>query len=385
MRDLNILIMYICAALTTCVMYATQPLGPLFSEILEISKFQASLFTTAILAPLSVAGIVYGYILERFSIKKILIISFFSFGILELIFSACQSYFSLLSIRAAQGLLAPAALTGIMSYISQHSTPQLVAQNIGKYVGITVSGGFFGRFFSGLSSDIFGSWRVFFVIIGLLLLVATFFLTKINESQNSAFAKPHFSDITHVFSVRKNRLIYFYIFCAFFVLQAVLNFVPFELRKLTQNFSGAKTGLLYLGFLFGVIISFNAKKITLAFGSAPRAMMCGALIFIVGVLGLNVLNVAFMLGAMIVVCIGNFITHAIASGYLNTTQTTHKPIANGLYVSFYYLGGTLGSFAPQIIYQNASWAIFLAILAVILSFCVLFAVMLQKINVEANL
>ena len=65
MRDLNILIMYICAALTTCVMYATQPLGPLFSEILEISKFQASLFTTAILAPLSVAGIVYGYILER--------------------------------------------------------------------------------------------------------------------------------------------------------------------------------------------------------------------------------------------------------------------------------------------------------------------------------
>ncbi|MGP1527659.1 MAG: hypothetical protein ACTTIV_02250 [Campylobacter sp.] len=73
-------------------------------------------------------------------------------------------------------------------------------------------------------------------------------------------------------------------------------------------------------------------------------VMCGTLIFIVVVLGLNVPNVAFMLGAMIVVCIGNFITH--------------KPIANGLYVSFYYLGETL---------------------------CVLFALMLQKINTMAKL
>lgn len=96
-------------------------------------------------------------------------------------------------------------------------------------------------------------------------------------------------------------------------------------------------------------------------------VMCGALIFIVVVLGLNVPNVAFMLGAMIVVCVGNFITH--------------KPIANGLYVSFYYLGETL----LQIIYQNVSWAIFLAVLVVILSFCVLFALMLQKINTMAKL
>lgn len=107
-------------------------------------------------------------------------------------------------------------------------------------------------------------------------------------------------------------------------------------------------------------------------------VMCGTLIFIVVVLGLNVPNVALMLGAMIVVCVGNFITCAIVCGYLNTT---HKQIANGLYVSFYYLGETL----LQIIYQNASWAIFLAVLVVILSFCVLFALMLQKINTMAKL
>lgn len=106
MRDLNILIMYICAAFTTCAMYATQPLKPLFDEILEISKFQASLFTTAISAPLLVTRKVYGYVLQRFSIKKIIIISFFSFGILKLIFSVRQNYFSLLSVRLAQGLLA---------------------------------------------------------------------------------------------------------------------------------------------------------------------------------------------------------------------------------------------------------------------------------------
>ncbi|MBR2156941.1 MAG: MFS transporter, partial [Campylobacter sp.] len=64
-----------------CVMYATQPLQPHFEQILEISKFQASIFTTAILVPLAFASIIYGYFLEKISIRKVLIGVFFIFSV----------------------------------------------------------------------------------------------------------------------------------------------------------------------------------------------------------------------------------------------------------------------------------------------------------------
>lgn len=382
MRKFDILVMYFAAALSTCVMYATQPLQPLFEALLDITKFQASLFTTSILAPLAVASIIYGYFLEKFSIKTILLVAFVCFGILEICFAFSSSYFWLLNIRASQGLIAPAALTGIMSYISQNSPSQNVAQNIGKYIGITIIGGFVGRFLAGFFNDIFGSWRVFFVVLGILLFVCAFLLSKISSDTNSAYIKPKFGDIAQIFAIPHNKIIFFYIFCAFFAFQAILNFLPFELFKIDESYSGSKTGILYIGYIIaGVSVSFNAKKIVNFFRTAPMAMFVGAVIFIAGILALNFRNFYFIIFAMLIVCLGNFITHSVASGYLNSLAKEHKAISNGLYVSFYYCGGALGSFVPSVVYNHTSWWVFLAFIS---SFLVICALLSWSLNAKTN-
>jgi len=56
------------------VMYATQPLQPLLSKEFGISMTQSSLFTAVIMFWLGVAPIVYGYILESISSKKMLLV-----------------------------------------------------------------------------------------------------------------------------------------------------------------------------------------------------------------------------------------------------------------------------------------------------------------------
>ena len=59
----------------------------------------------------------------------------------------------------------------------------------------------------------------------------------------------------------------------------------------------------------------------------------------------------------------------------------HKGIANGLYVSFYYMGGALGSFLPGFIYNYLGWIAFLCSLGVVCALSLAFAIMLAKTRV----
>ena len=88
-------------------------------------------------------------------------------------------------------------------------------------------------------------------------------------------------------------------------------------------------------------------------------MICGVVIFIVGTFLLHTHNFYIMFFAMLVICFGNFLSHTCGSGYINLINLNHKGIANGLYVSFYYLGGSIGSFLPGFIYTNSGWGGFL--------------------------
>ena len=354
MKQAEILLYYFCTGLTLCILYATQPIGPIFESQLGISKTQATLFTTAIMTPLAFAGIFYGYLLEKIQIKSILVIAFLLLGISEIIFSFTHSYSLLLNIRGFQGLLIPAVLTGIMSYISQISSKDSVANDIGVYIGVTIIGGFMGRALSGFFTDIFG-WRVFFFIIGCVAIIASMLLLKFSQNIKASYLKPRLIDIIHTLKIRHNLYIFLMIFGIFFTFQAMLNFIPFELAKIDNEYSSSKAGMLYIGYLVGVLVAFNTKKIVAFFGGSIKAITAGIIILIIAIQIFRVDSFEWIFIAMVIFCLGNFISHSIASGFINKMATSHKGISNGLYVSFYYFGGALGSFVPGFIYMPFGW------------------------------
>ncbi|CUU88769.1 putative transport protein [Campylobacter hyointestinalis] len=364
MNKIELLVMYFCTILTLCVLYATQPIAPLFERELGITRTEATLFTTAIMTPLAFASIIYGYLLEKIEIKKLLIVAFLLLGISEIVFSFTNSYFWLLNIRGFQGLIVPAVLTGIMSYISQISSKENVASAIGAYIGVTTIGGFLGRFLSGFFTDLFG-WRFFFFMVGLFLLLAAFLVFKFSQTISASFIKPKLKDILNILKIKHNLSIYIMIFGIFFSFQAILNFIPFELTNLGQEFSGSKTGMMYFGYTIGIFISFNSKKIIAFFGTQINAIIVGIIIFIVALQIFRFESFMIMFMAMLLFCLGNFLTHSIASGFINKMAESHKGISNGLYVSFYYGGGALGSFVPGFVYMFGGWGLFLSLITVI--------------------
>ena len=379
MKQAEILLYYFCTGLTLCILYATQPIGPVFENELGISKTQATLFTTAIMIPLAFAGIFYGYLLEKIQIKIILVLAFLLLGISEIVFSLTHSYFLLLNIRGFQGLLIPAVLTGIMSYISQISSKDSVANAIGIYIGVTIIGGFMGRALSGFFTDIFG-WRVFFFIIGCIAILASILLLKFSQNIKASYLKPHLIDIIHTLKTRHNLYIFLMIFGIFFTFQAMLNFIPFELAKISDNYSSSKAGMLYIGYLVGVLVAFNTKKIIAFLGGSIKAIISGIIILIIAIQFFRIESFWFIFGAMVVFCLGNFITHSIASGFINKMATSHKGISNGLYVSFYYFGGALGSFVPGFVYIPFGWGVMLSFISVVSFISLIFIMVICDIK-----
>ncbi len=377
MSDLNKFLIYLCAALALCVMYAPQPIAPIFENEFGFSKIQTSLFTTSVMLPLAISSVFYGYILEKFSIKKILVVALFFLGICQILFASFNSYFVMLNLRGIEGLFIPAALTGIMSYIALNTPQKQISSAIGKYIGVTIIGGFVGRFLSSVLSD-FYSWKFFIYILGFSLILLSILLSFMKVNRIIKAVKPKFSDIKNVFLIKYNKFSFFAVFSVFFVFQAILNYIPFELSKISGEFDGFKTAMMYVGYAFSVLISFNVRRIKIFFKTAPKAIFYGCLFFIFSLFLLLNENYFVIFFAMFLSWIGFFIVHSLASAFVNKKAKVHKPITNGIYISFYYAGGALGSFLPGFVYRNFGWEIFITSLIAILFFTTFCMIKVKK-------
>jgi len=373
----SIKIIYFATGITICSLYAAQPIQPVFQSEFQLSNFQAILFTTLMMAPLGFAPLFYGYLLESFSAKVMVRWALFILGILELLFAIADNYLLLLAIRAVQGLMIPAILTSLMSYISYTSSREKVQHAIASYIAATIVGGFLGRFLSAFFTDLFG-WRFFFILLGFLLLLTAYFLRDMARDIKMKYAKPTFIEIVGLLRSREFFWLYSAIFCLFFVFAALMNFLPFELKQMNPASGESGIGLLYLGYSMGIFVSLNSRAIIRFFGNEPDAIRAGIGIFFLGTLVFMVENYAVMFVAMFIFCTGLFMAHSLLSGFANKLAEENKAIANGFYISSYYTGGTLGSVLPGVVFFQFGWQMFLLSLLMMLCLAFFFVRQLKR-------
>jgi MFS transporter, YNFM family, putative membrane transport protein len=349
---------YFCTVITFCSLYAAQPIQPVFQHEFALTSLQAILFTTLMMLPLGFAPLFYGVLLESLSARLIVRTAILLLGVLELLFSVIDNYVLLLILRGLQGLVIPAILTSLVSYISFTAPREDVQSAVARYIAATILGGFLGRFLSGLFTDLFG-WRFFFFFLGLLLLWGFFLLRTLEKDANLAYSRPTVAEVTEL--VRQPQFFWLYctIFSVFFVFAGLLNFLPFQLKAINPSFRETGIGFMYFGYVMGILVSLNVRRLISLFGSETKVAMAGLFLYIAGILGFMLPDHRAMFFAMFVFCTGMFMAHSLLSGYINTLAKSKKGIANGVYISFYYLGGTLGSFAPGIFYEHFGWKVFL--------------------------
>ena len=360
MRLYQIAVLYVCTVLTVNCLYIPQPIQPLLAEIYGVSLVHSALLTTLTLLPLGIAPIAYGTFVESISPKFMMSLSLFLLALGQFFFVWVDDFGWMIGARVFQGFLFPAILTSIMTYISQYSVPNRVGRNIRVYIAITIIGGFLGRFLSGWFTQILG-WQFHFIFSGVFLLIAfcgVFSLEGIRDKKVRL-------DISAFRKVLSNRIffrIYLTTFLAFFIFTAIMNFIPFRISHIDGVIDPGRAGTLYLGYLCGIFTSLLVTRAQRIFDDRRFVPLLSLIFLSMSLLSFLIPVYEVTLVGLLVVCGCFFFNHAFFSGYLNDFSSINKGMVNGLYVSFYYTGGSLGSFLPGVLFELAGWEWFLVLL-----------------------
>ncbi|MBW2477425.1 MAG: MFS transporter [Deltaproteobacteria bacterium] len=371
------LLILITAVLTISALYVPQPLLPVLAQEFDVSREMVAMLTAVVFIPLSLAPLVYGYILEAVSARRMLRTAMLLLGLASLAICWVDSFAWMMIWRVVQGLLIPALLTALMTYTAQKSESGHVQRAMAWYIGATIVGGFAGRALSGVVASLF-HWRASFLILGLSILMVWIALARLPESGELQLVRPRLRLIREVLSRRAFRYSYLMIFCFFLVFAAVMNFLPFRLSELTAEADELRIGLAYSGYLMGLLASLNAVRIQRRLGGAERTVLIALVGFAVALLILAIPSVPFFLTGMFLFCGSMFLAHATATGTLNRLADSHKGMVNGLYVAFYYGGGAVGSVLPGYVYRSWGWSGFIMVLLIFAFAAIVLAIVVTR-------
>jgi YNFM family putative membrane transporter len=347
--------------LVYAVLYAPQPLLPLFARRFTTSESAAALLVTTALLPLSVAPLLYGYLLESVSPARLLRASVLGLGTLELGFALADSFPLLLALRLGQGLLLPAALTALMTHIAASAREGRLQRAMSSYVAATIVGGYLGRLLSGTGAA-YLHWRAPFALLGASLLLCGFLLRGVPVEARVQPLRTQPRLVLEVLGDRTSAAMYATAFCIFFVFAGLLNFVPFRLAELHPGPAGAWSGFIYTGYLLGVVTALGSQRLAGWMGGEGAALVAGFAAYL-GALTLTLVpHLWTFFGALSGFCAAMFLVHAVAAGVVNRRAERGHGIVNGLYLVAYYSGGALGSYLPGLVYERAGWRPFVFVL-----------------------
>lgn len=340
------------AVVTLSLVYAPQPLTPTFVQYFNISSHNASLVVSLALLPLAIAPLFYGYLLEKYSAKYIIIISLFSCAIIQLISSFINNFSLFLILRFVQSLFFPAILTTLLTILTRQKTD--IQKNVSLYVGATIAGGLIGRVLGSYLSSAF-SWQFALNFFAFLMLCCGMWFAFINDSKPTSMRLVGIRNFLPFLARKRFLIIFISAFCMFFSFQAILSTLPFAFKDSSVDIRDVDVGLLYIGYLMGMVVSFFAHKITQWLSGRLNAIIIGFILFALGILVMSSLHFYIVFWAMFLFCTGSFMAHCLLSALLNSLSSRQKGITNGLYLAFYYSGGVMGSYLPNFYYDIFGW------------------------------
>ena len=352
--------------LTFTVFYSPQPLLPQLASEFGVSESAIGLLITVIMVPLGIAPVAYGFLLESVSARRVLITATALLALTSFILGlATTGYPLFLSIRIVQGMLIPAMLTALMTYVASSATPSALPRAMAAYVAMTIAGGFLGRAFSGQVSELIG-WEAMYQVLGLLLIAAAFWLRWLPGEARTSFGRLPPRSLLTVLKLPGLAHAYLTIFCAFFVFASVLNYLPFRATQIAGDIRSGDISLMYTGYLMGIVVALTSGRMVKTLGSERQVIALGLLVFFVGTLLFLIPSLPLLFFNMFVFCAGMFTVHSVMPGMVNQLATEHRGLVNGLYISAYYMGGALGSFLPGLLFRAVGWPGFIIGLSMVL-------------------
>jgi predicted MFS family arabinose efflux permease len=335
-----------------------------FDEVRGSLAITVSLLAVALVAPLA------GAISDRFGRKRLMVGAAFGVVIPTLLVAAAPSFAALLFWRFVQGLMLPFVFTIAVAYVGEECEGPDAIRTTGLYASGTIVGGFAGRFIGGVAAGI-GGWRVAFVTLAVITLIAATVMARLLPIERRF--RPMLGGLRGTLAgyaghFRNRRLLGTCLvgFGMLFSLVAAFTFVNFRLSAPPFGLGPGALGAVFAVYLLGAIAAPLASRAAARIGR--QGTMAAAVAIGIGGIALTLLpSIVAIVAGLALTGVGLFVTQALSLSFIPTAVRQARSAAVGLYVTTYYIGGALGGVVPIGLWRRAGWPGVVALVACVMA------------------
>ena len=371
-------------------LFAPQPLLPLLAREFAATPGRVSLLVTASTLAVALAAPFAGVLSDRLGRKRVIVPSAFLLAVPTLLAGTATSFGQLLFWRFLQGVFTPGVFAAVIAYVNEE-WQQGAGAATAAYVTGTVLGGFSGRVLAAFVAAHSG-WRWAFVALGLVNLLGAMAIRAwlppgrrfVRARSQTPVAR---AMLRHL---RNPRLAATYVvaFCVMFTMLGTFTYVNFYLAAPPFHLSTQALGQLFAVYLVGAIITPRAGRLIDRMGHRFALVVA----FSGGAAGVTITLIPSLTAVLVgltLACTGVFIANSAGSSYVGSAATESRASAVGLYVTFYYVGGSAGSAIPGLLWGHPGWgqcvALFVAVQALTIALALGFWKPLRKPVFRARL
>jgi YNFM family putative membrane transporter len=353
-------------------LYSPQALLPELAREFGVGPAEISTIMTASALAIALTAPFTGAIADMLGRKRVITAAMLAVVVPMAGASFAGDVQALIAWRFVQGLLLPPIFAVAVAYIGDEWPPSEIASVAGIYIAGSSIGGFCGRFVPGVLADIIG-WRGAFLVLAALSLAGAITVAAMLPREKGFVRTEGLTASARQMlqHLRNPQLLATYAigFGTLFNFLAVFTYVSFHLAGEPYRFSSTLLGAIFVTYLVGTVIAPMTGWAIRRLGRRP---------FIVGVIVLWACGAALtlappvaaiVLGLTLCAACG-MLCQTIATGYVTTIAKQGRSAAVGLYVTCFYVGGSVGAFLPGFAWDAGGWP---ACVALVVAMCAVMA------------
>ena len=350
-------------------LYAPQSVLPLLAHEFAVGAGEASLTITASTAAVALIAPFTGTFADVVGRKRVIVAAMFALIAPTAMVALAPSLHALLFWRFAQGLVLPPIFAVTVAYIGEEwPVPEAIGVT-GLYTSAASFGGFFGRLITGVIAD-FAGWRIAFLSLAVITLLLAASVAVLLEPERRFVRSQNLLASAHqaLRHFRNLPLVATYAigFGVLFTFIASFTYVNFYLAAPPFRLSASALGLLFIVYLGGSAVTPWTGRAVARFGRRSLIMTAIA-VWIGGLLLTLVPSLPAIVAGLAISATCGFLCQSVSTSFVALSSEHGHSSAVGLYVTWYYIGGSVGGALPGLFWSQTGWPGCVALVALVLA------------------
>jgi MFS transporter, YNFM family, putative membrane transport protein len=346
-------------------LYAPQPLLPMLSTHFAASKAAVGMTVSATTLGVALTAPLWGMLAERIGRRRVIVAAMFLLTLPTLLASTAGSLPVLVFWRFLQGVVMPGIFGVTIAYVSEEWPSGRVAAVMAFYVSGSVLGGFFGRMITGYAAShalfpgLVAGWHGGFLVLGFcdlsVAVLLAYLLPKDRRRLSTVRGGESPAGVLRVLRNPQMMATCAVGFTVLFSLVATFTYVTFHLAAPPYSLSASRLSELFVVYLVGAATTPIAGRWIVRVGSR-RALLTAVLVAMSGVLLTLAGSLPLILLGLVICSAAVFVCQSASTSYIHKAAPAGgRSSAAGLYVSCYYIGGSVAGVLPGLIWGYGGW------------------------------